>query len=409
MLPTLTILHPVLQSIVCVLRARRRPFRHLSESSCITMDQASDSTGSHQPGMLDPKAGQKRRRVSDADEHPMNPAVSLLSHKAWRKSPSLGLGTPPPAIENLTIHSPSPQAFEISRGDSASPAESYERSGREDSGSGGGRRRGGGGDGCLSSRDQDFEVVFFSLRDQGGEDDSGSVRRPSLAGPSSFYDVRDVAFLDDDHLGMILSSSSNRAPGTTSTAPTNPPVVPSASVGTTTSASAAGATASGSENLHEDHFLISIPLQSPDCPYQDLSSYLPGMSLSSSESLESSASPCLLEKLAALIETEYTQQRKGDTKTGAGAGAGVVCDSSPRLTMYTLPISRSRQIRYTVEHQNNHHTTTGPYRIASNEREMKRLLSVHGLGHLTPKNSSQHTSKRSQGGDLGTHITVFEF
>lgn len=366
----LTILHPPLQSLVCVLRVRRRPLGHLSgSSSSITMDQTSDSTSSHPPDMLAPKLSQKRRRTSDADEHPMHPAVYLLSHKTW-KSPSLRLGsreTPPPEIENLTIHSPSPQAFDTNRGESASPAESWEDSGRDDSDRGGRR---GDSDGRLSSSDQESEVAFFALRDQSGQDGGGS----------SFYNVHDIAFLDNDHLGVILSSSPSRASGTISTALTNP------SADTNTSTSSAGGIASGGVDHHEDQFLISILLQSPDCPYQDLSSYLSEMSLSSIESLESNSSPCLLEKLAAVIETEYTQKRKDGTEA---------VGSSPRLTMYPLPTSRVRQIRYMA----------GP-RIASNEREMKRLLSVHGLCPLTPENSLQTMSKRLQ--RIGTHISVFE-
>ncbi|KAG0220771.1 Anaphase-promoting complex subunit 4 [Mortierella sp. GBA43] len=392
----------VTEPFLCVLRARRKPFVPQSgSSSSVAMDQASD-TSFLQLDPVEPKAGQKRRR--EADESPLNPALSLLSHKGRKVlSHGLGLRETPPTIENLTIHSPSPQLFDLSQGDNALlVAESYDRSDREDSAQMESARGKGTGDvGLVTSGEQDFEAVFFSLRDQSREDDGSEE---GGGGGGSFYDIQDVTFLDDDHLGMILSSSSSTS-GTTSTSPAKSTTTTDPNTSTDTSR----ATPSSSLGDQQDQFLVSIPLHSPECPYQDLSSHLPEMALSGIESLDSGATLGLLEKLAAIFETETT----------ASAAAGSSSDSSappppPRLMSYPLPISRSREVGFSgggggggqSGNDPTQVTTLGPYRIASNEREMKRLISVHGY-FSTPKNTMRPRPKTPQQ-DLGTHITVFE-
>jgi len=376
---------------VCVLRVRQRPLRNILGSSIsVRVDETNDSTGLHQidtSGTLDPKVGQKRRRVSDTKEHSTTPAVSLLPHKTWRKSShSLDSRETPHTIESLAIQSPS-QAFGVNKGDCASLAENTRGSEKENP---------------LQSSDQDIQVLFFSLRDQGEEDSSAG--RSNSVKHSSFYSIRDVTFLDDDHLGMILSSSSRRACGTAST---SSPAESSPSMNTATSYATEGATATMQAN-HQEQLLVSIPLQSSNCPYQELASCLPEISLSGIESLGSMASPCLLDELTTHLETGLAQKNGADpgagtSSTGTGNNTRAGRGLNPRLILHALPITRSRRIPYTA----GQYATTGPCRIASNEREMKRLLSVHGLCSIMPKSTSQPMLKKSHQ-DIGTHITVFE-
>ncbi|KAF9291825.1 Anaphase-promoting complex subunit 4 [Mortierella alpina] len=185
--------------------------------------------------------------------------------------------------------------------------------------------------------EQDIEIAVFSLQEQGTampyaslysrspeeETDplaiarAGWSQQPSDLELTPIFEIRDLIFLDDDNVGVLLNSSLSR---------------PSA----TASGRTGGAEFSAGEAstfVHDEQYLVSVPLHSPGRPYQRLQ-----------EPRHHPASPskkpnhCLLDRLVQNLMAEPTDAEHSSSTTRL----------SP--TLYTLPISRSRRVTQFGDH-----------------------------------------------------------
>ncbi|KAG0304314.1 anaphase promoting complex subunit 4 [Dissophora globulifera] len=231
--------------------------------------------------------------------------------------------------------------------------------------------------------DLELDVAMFTLREYETADDEKSVDVAELKelgqGQSKrpCYDIRDITFLDDDTICVILNSHST--------------------ISTTQATS-----------LRQEQFLVSLHLQSPGRPYQQI----PPSDIPMGSSSTLIPTP-LLDRIASLaMSPPYHSSPQAPP---------------PLFSVYTLPVSRSRRLAAFADpslqefvagvqtmdgdHQHRPHsiyltspaysTATPPLRseenpsisadqgrelagacrIASNEREKKRVVSVHGPSH----------------------------
>ncbi|KAF9349554.1 anaphase promoting complex subunit 4 [Mortierella sp. AD094] len=400
---------------LCILRSRKKVHQQQSQVARISDTATSTSTADDTTNIVDGRGsppvttrlhntptmitrlGQKRR-ASNPDV--LNIASSI---RARTRSPAR---TPPlfeaPSLETLSLRSPRREPLtppprrienETGSGNATSPKP----------------------DPTL----QEFEVAFFSLRERGSNDENsdplGQVTDLAMAkgqdqglSGSPPFEIRDVIFLDDDTLGILLSTSTS----------------------TSLSASDSDAAATdGGAASHSEQFLVSVPLHSPGRPYHPLT--MPqSLSESTSEPL-----PCLFDILASIpVSVSNRKSRSSRHST-----------STPTpLSLYTLPISRflcvtlpgdpsapqtdntlhgaagsgyndgkyeklsSKLMAATIDAVSDssemdlgarEQELIGPCRIASNERESRRILSVHRV------TSIEEGSSKLQGAN---QITVFE-
>ncbi|KAF9189371.1 anaphase promoting complex subunit 4 [Haplosporangium sp. Z 11] len=226
--------------------------------------------------------------------------------------------------------------------------------------------------------EQDVEVVMLSLQDHGSTLEGLASSHQNLATTQHdptrpCFGIRDLSFLDDDTLGVLLNSSMATS---------------------TTATSAAFAT-----TIREEQFLVSVPLQSLGRPYHPIP--VSGSMLTLAEPLPQS---CILNKLIQLLGS------------GGGASHGEdAADANPPLVpfplvRYSLPVSRSKCVTQfsdpaymesppscsstpkdtaiAAEVSNKDKGSSaryrgliGPCRISSNEREKSRVISLHGPPH----------------------------
>ncbi|KAF8936820.1 hypothetical protein BGZ58_003706 [Dissophora ornata] len=231
---------------LCILRCRRRIRRHPSvednPSSDNNIRKRIPSTHLHSRTLGDEpfateitatkttRIGQKRR-ASDAE--PI--ALTMPFSKARVKSPT-------PTVENLTLYSPRSEptlAFDDTElvGDGKVSTNELREGQHEhelwsEPGPG----------------DLEFEVAFFSLQEHGEANDEGNTIARGLTDDCEshggikkpLYEIRDVVFLDDDALGVILNTCGS-APG-------------------------------GLADVHQEQFLLSVAIHSPGRPYQPVPS-----------------------------------------------------------------------------------------------------------------------------------------
>ncbi|CAO3567166.1 unnamed protein product, partial [Mortierella alpina] len=278
--------------------------------------------------------------------------------------------------------------------------------------------------------EQDIEVAVFSLQEHGTalslrggphQQEVGPLalarvawsQQPSDLEQTPTFEIRDLIFLDDDNLGVLLNS----------TLSTQADSVPGR-IG--------GAGVLAGETLtfvHDEQYLVSVPLLSPGRRYQRLQEVRQQRPVSSSSNLN----PCLLDRLVQQWVTDHNTDPDHPSTT----------TRSP-LALYTLPISRSRRVTQFGEHSaaraemmscssasasgpsdsmpRSHQPSSsfskpaapaeaaptstsscsrtltpavatimrtrareqdliGPCRVASNEREKGRVVSVHGPSH----------------------------
>ncbi|KAF9093321.1 Anaphase-promoting complex subunit 4 [Mortierella sp. GBA35] len=183
-----------------------------------------------------------------------------------------------------------------------------------------------------------------------------------------FFEVRDLTFLDDDSLCVLLNSS-------------RPLAVDSNS--------------GDAGRIQEDQFVVSVPLQSSGRPYQPVPA-----SWASEAPSDNAYEDCLLDRLIHALDA-----RSRDIHSTTSAGANSTITGS--FNVYTLPIDRSRcvtpldgQILMDVDgasrsfsfmkstmsevssntrpqQQQDSQRQSGPTRIACNDREKGQVISVH--------------------------------
>ncbi|KAF9911645.1 hypothetical protein EC991_002763 [Linnemannia zychae] len=248
-----------------------------------------------------------------------------------------------------------------------------------------------------SVAEQDMEVAIFSLQEHDSaqvpfappdefhdQDKSGisdmlmatndaepilalaKVHRPSTSEPQQpFFEVRDLTFLDDDSLCVLLNSSRLTVSSGTS-GPAN--------------------------DAHEDQFVVSVPLLTPSRPYQSLRTLL--APLTPSDDPQYSV-------LDRLVHAMKRRPRDGQAATSS------LHNAAGSINVYTLPIDRSRCVTpldgqsamdvdgasrsfsflksapETIldtreqQQQQDDGQTRGPTRIACNDREKGQVISVH--------------------------------
>ncbi|KAG0205636.1 Anaphase-promoting complex subunit 4 [Mortierella sp. NVP41] len=183
-----------------------------------------------------------------------------------------------------------------------------------------------------------------------------------------FFEVRDLTFLDDDSLCVLLNSS-------------RPLAVDSNS--------------GDAGRIQEDQFVVSVPLQSSGRPYQPVPA-----SWASEAPSDNAYEDCLLDRLVHALDA---RSRGIHSTTSAGANSTI----TGSFNVYTLPIDRSRcvtpldgQILMDVDgasrsfsfmkstmsevssntrpqQQQDSQRQSGPTRIACNDREKGQVISVH--------------------------------
>lgn len=185
------------------------------------------------------------------------------------------------------------------------------------------------------------------------------------------FEVRDLTFLDDNSLCILLNSSR-----------------PAVAFDTTSHAIAA----------LDDQFVVSVPLLTPNRPYQPVSTLL--MPLESSDTSYDSSYDCVVDKLVHALDRARSQDAHAITPS--------VPSTSGDINVYTLPIDRSRCVTpldgqtlmdvdsasrpfsflkpasegpsLGAQHQQQQQQDrqkSGPTRIACNDRDKGQVISVH--------------------------------
>ncbi|KAF8977944.1 Anaphase-promoting complex subunit 4 [Entomortierella lignicola] len=306
------------------------------------------------PTTMVTRLGQKRR-ASNPDIMNVVSSVKARIRSPAQTQPFLDA----PSLENLSLRSPrkEPPIQKVEDDSGSVKSDSYSR---------------------------EWEVAFFSLRELGSNDENSNSRSrrtelavakgqgQDLSGPLSF-EIRDMIFLDDDNLGLLLCPTSS----TVSTL---------------------------SNNGQDEKLLVSVPLQDPLRPYHPLN-----LSDSTIGPL-----PCLFDVLSSITASDSSRKGRNTRHTSS-------TPTSP-LTLYTLPIARcvalscdssssqaediahsslgnSYNARYegflsdiaagiidpdsSMAETNLRTRELEPYRIACNERENKRgFISVHSISSL---------------------------
>ncbi|KAF9433324.1 hypothetical protein BGZ76_009606 [Entomortierella beljakovae] len=250
----------------------------------------------------------------------------------------------------------------------------------------------------------EFEIIFYSLQEHGFSGDvSGNLgsagQKMNLDATkgqdNSYNNILDITFLDDHNLGIILDSPSA----------TNTP-----------------SRHGNLGNTKRDRFLISVPLQTSNRPYFPVS--IP------QSQFPMQAGPVYLFDYIDFSSNLHSSGKKREDRYGSPLAKS--------LAVYTLPIDRSRcvmqlegnsiptpdtrklkslevrkaessgrslcssDLRMDLDDSGPTKTemkTTKCYRIASNERENRRVVSVHSI------QSKESTSSEDHGNST---VTVFE-
>ncbi|KAF9156967.1 Anaphase-promoting complex subunit 4 [Linnemannia schmuckeri] len=250
---------------------------------------------------------------------------------------------------------------------------------------------------------QDVEVAIFSLQEHdsarapsamstnGSHDRSKSVmseeisktdisesvlalakmQSPQTSEPQPFFEVRDLTFLDDSSLCILLNSSRSTAA-----------VVDDANHASLT---------------HDDQFVVSVPLLTPNRPYQAVSTLL-----APSESPNTSRG-CVIDRLLHTLEA-ISQDALATTSSSP--------NTSRAVNVYTLPIDRSRCVTpldgqtlmdvdsasrsfsflrsaseetfsFGAQQQQENGQKSGPTRIACNDRDKGQVISVHSHNKIS--------------------------
>ncbi|KAG0320210.1 hypothetical protein BGZ97_000441 [Linnemannia gamsii] len=198
------------------------------------------------------------------------------------------------------------------------------------------------------------------------------TQSPHTSDPQPFFEVRDLTFLDDNSLCILLNSS--RA-----TAADN---------------------ASHANTAKDDQFVVSVPLLTPNRPYQQVSTLL-----EPSESFDTSRD-CVVDNL---IHTLEARLLNAHTTTSSGPNA------LRATNVYTLPIDRSRCVtpldgqtlmdvdgasrsfsflkpaseatsgvrQQQQQQQQQDGQKSGPTRIACNDRDKGQVISVHSHNRIS--------------------------
>ncbi|KAF9960280.1 anaphase promoting complex subunit 4 [Mortierella alpina] len=226
--------------------------------------------------------------------------------------------------------------------------------------------------------EQDVEVAAFSLQEHGTaipvpytslhdgsheETDSLAIARavgsqqPSDLEMTPTFEIRDLIFLDDDNLGVLLNSSlsgpRHTTPGRTSGVEFPP-----------------GET---SAFVHDEQYLVSVPLLSSGRPYQKL------------QEPRHSASPtkkpnyCLLDRLVQHLMAEPTDPEHSLTAA-----------TRMPMALYTLPISRSRRVTQFGEHS------------ARAEMMSSSAASASGSSNPMPRSTQPSSSVSKPAADLAS-------
>lgn len=193
------------------------------------------------------------------------------------------------------------------------------------------------------------------------------TQSPHSSDPQPFFEVRDLTFLDDNSLCILLNSSR---------------------------ASAAVDNISHSNTAQDDQFIVSVPLLTPHRPYQPVSTLL-----EPSESCDTSRD-CVLNRLIHTLEARSLD-------------AHATTFSAPNV--YTLPIDRSRCVtpldgqtlmdvdgasrsfsflkpeaeassgahQQHEQQQQQDRQKYGPTRIACNDRDKGQVISVHSQNKIS--------------------------
>ncbi|KAG0282707.1 anaphase promoting complex subunit 4 [Linnemannia gamsii] len=196
------------------------------------------------------------------------------------------------------------------------------------------------------------------------------TQSPHSPDPQPLIEVRDLTFLDDNSLCILLNSS--RAATTVDNA-------------------------SHSNTVQDDQFVVSVPLLTPHRPYQPVSTLL-----EPSESFDTSHD-CVVNKLIRTLEARSLD---------ANATASSAPNTSRVTNVYTLPIDRSRcvtpldgqtsmdvdgasrsfsflkpeveaSLGAQQQQQQQDRQKNGPTRIACNDRDKGQVISVHNHNKIS--------------------------
>ncbi|OAQ33214.1 hypothetical protein K457DRAFT_122904 [Linnemannia elongata AG-77] len=255
-------------------------------------------------------------------------------------------------------------------------------------------------------REQDLEIAVFSLQEHdsarspsamptdGSYDRSKSVMSeemseadipesvlalakmqspPASSDSQPSFEVRDLTFLDDNSLCILLNSSK-----------------PAVAVDNASRASSA----------QDDQFVVSVPLLTPNRPYQPVSAFL--MSLEPADTSYN----CVIDRLVHALDRVRLQDTHAATSS--------VPSASGAINVYTLPIDRSRCVtpldgqtlmdvdsasrpfsflkptlegsslgaQHQHQQQQDRHKS-GPTRIACNDRDKGQVISVHSHNKIS--------------------------
>ncbi|KAI1305763.1 Anaphase-promoting complex subunit 4 [Mortierella claussenii] len=362
----------------------------------------------------------QKRKASLSDDVSISSSSASGTSRARTKSPSRSAtpGTPPPSyhqqphqrtarhgLDSLAIQSPKPET--------GADHGLYERMDQEQEESRAQGTTAAAAGGVDNVNTLDLSVIFFSLQEHGWPSEDGDIHPSVLATTTGghvggtgtgtdarpFYEILDIRFLDDDTLGVLLNSSPTHNPESWAS-PNHPP----------------------------EQFLVTVPLQSPGRFYQPIPLTRPNEPSSEAGMI----STCLLDRLLVipdlaahagvppplnLYTLPITKSRSvtlpqdnpsvppSSEATAAGAplnadnrtAVDLVSDMDPDTTATTVTTTTIDSTAATVGSESGADeeltamttattaTTTalpiGFCRIASNERENRRVISVHGPSH----------------------------
>lgn len=196
---------------------------------------------------------------------------------------------------------------------------------------------------------------------------------PASSDSQPSFEVRDLTFLDDNSLCILLNSSR-----------------PAVAIDNASNASAA----------QDDQFVVSVPLHTPNRPYQPVSTLL--------APLESSDTcyDCVVDRLVHALDRARSQDTHATTPSAPS--------TSGAINVYTLPIDRSRCVTPLVgqtlmdvdsasrsfsflkpasegsslgarhqQQQQQDRQKSGPTRIACNDRDKGQVISVHSHNKIS--------------------------
>ncbi|KAF9573985.1 anaphase promoting complex subunit 4 [Mortierella alpina] len=235
--------------------------------------------------------------------------------------------------------------------------------------------------------EQEIEVAVFSLQEHGTalslhggshQEETHSLAIAKVAWPQQpseldeqapTFEIRDLVFFDDNHLGVLLNSTLSRRPSDTVPGRTGGAEVPVGEI---------------PAFVQDEQYLVSVPLLSHGRPYQRLQE--PCHSHPASPSQKNTPNHCLLDRLV--------QQLMKQHPTDDDDEPSLATSRSP-LALYTLPISRSRRVTQFGDHS------------ASRAAEMMSSSSASAFGssHSHPKMPHSPQTSRSVSTSAADSVT----